>query len=581
MKQANELGRTAIVTGDDLDPGRVARMANTPKDTLRRLADDEPYRHDIFVALVAPIGSSRVEVTAALEGMLGSYGYDTDRVHLAGLLEKVPNLTAEPLPDRSHPDYYNRRMDAGNRLRGHAGDWSALAALAVMRIAAHRDARRTEGERGSKPVAYVLDSLKNPREAELLRAVYGSALWLVAVVEDMADRKSNLTDELAKSQSDFDVPEARAVELMARDEAEEEKHGQRVRDVFAMADFFLPVRRGVNWRDGVDRFLRGVFGAPFLTPTKDEDAMRHAQAAALRSAAVGRQVGAAIVPVLGAPFLLGTNEVPKPGGGQFREGDEPDYRDFRTGSDPNPAYTERVLNEVMERLARAKFFTSERNGAGGGGAAILREASTPDEHGKSVLDGTRAKALIEFTRCLHAEQAAIVDAARTGVAIAGARLYTTTFPCHECTKFIVGAGITEVQYIEPYPKSLAGDLYRDLIDAVPPLEDENETEVGHRVPFRPFLGFGPTRYDDVFVARQRRSGGGLAKHNPLQASPVGHGWSEQAVQERQDEVTVAIVAVTDSIEVATEDSKVEVSSAVGDGSTDVTESGSDSVRRGI
>ncbi len=438
-------------------------------------------------------------------------------------------------------------MDAGNRLRDHAGDWSALAGVGVMRMAAARSARRPSSEEAppADPVAYIVDSLKNPREAELLRSVYGSAVWIVAVVQDISERKANLTEELARAESRFEgVPEARAVELITRDQEEDEKHGQHVRDVFGVADYFLPVRRGVDWKQGVGRLLDGIFGAPFLSPSTDEEAMRHARAAALRSAAVGRQVGAVIVPPEGAPHILGTNEVPKPGGGQFREGDHPDYRDFRTGVDPNPAYTERVLREVFDRLARAEFFTKDRNDAGGD--AVLLEAATANSDGASVLDGTRAKSLIEFTRCLHAEQAAIVDAARTGTAINGAKLYTTTFPCHECTKFIVGAGIVEVQYIEPYPKSLAGDMYRDLIDTVPPMEMAPSATV-ERVPFRPFLGFGPSRYDEVFVSRGRKGPTGLKAHDPASASPVGRGWVETAVVEREDEVSVAIAAIVDAL----------------------------------
>jgi cytidine deaminase len=386
-------------------------------------------------------------------------------------------------------------------------------------------------------MAYIFDSLKHPREASLLRSVYGSAFWLVSIVQDISERTTNLAEELASATGDFQaVPEAKALELITRDEADPDApHGQHVREVFSEADFFLPVQRGEPWRKKVERFFSGVFGEPFLSPYADEEAMRHAQAASLRSAAIGRQVGAVVVPPLGAPYLVGTNEVPKPGGGQYREGDRPDHRDFQSGADPNPAYTRRVIREVMDRLARAEFFTPERNAAGG--AAVLREAMTPDDEGKSVLDGARAKSLIEFTRCLHAEQAAIVDAARTGTAIAGARLYTTTFPCHECTKFIVGAGIVEVQYIEPYPKSLAGDLYRDLIDTRPPIEAPfaDSADIA-KVPFRPFLGFGPTRYDEVFAARERRVGDGVATSVPASAVPVGRGWSELAVRARESEV---------------------------------------------
>ena len=63
--------------------------------------------------------------------------------------------------------------------------------------------------------------------------------------------------------------------------------------------------------------------------------------------------------------------------------------------------------------------------------------------------------LTEYGRVVHAEMHALCDAARLGKAIKGATLYCTTFPCHNCTKHILAAGIRRVVYIEPYPKSLA------------------------------------------------------------------------------------------------------------------------------
>ena len=510
--------------------------------SLSVLADGERDRHDLFIGIVAPIGSSRQRVLAGLEAQLLPYGYSVEPIGLSGLLDDIGGLSGKPLPRRGERDYYRARMNAGDNLRRHAGDESALAAMAVARVAELRSARRETASPGSPaPCVYVFDSLKHPREADLLRNVYGSAFWLLSVVEDVADRLRNLAGELADQNEEFSpVPEALAVELVTRDESDTDAaHGQHVRDVFAGGDFFLPVLRGMPLPKELDRFLDGIFDAPFLTPSAREESMRYAQAASLRSAAIGRQVGAAIVPLTGAPLIVGTNEVPKPGGGQYREGDIPDHRDFQSGMDPNPAYTERVIRELLSRLAKAGFFTTARNEAGG--SAILREATAKDADGSTILDGTRAKALIEFTRCLHAEQAAIVDAARTGVAIGGATLYTTTFPCHECTKFIIGAGIVEVQYIHPYPKSLAGDLYSDLIDTVPPLDDEAVGEAPlRRVPFRPFVGFGPSRYDDVFVARERRSGTGVAEHDKAVAVPVGDGWSEVAVTTSEGAVVLAI-----------------------------------------
>ncbi len=542
----------------DAGRGPIVTTENTQApSTLRQLASSQRQRHDIFVGLVAPIGTNRVDVVEEFRQRSLEYGYDLEQIRLADLLDSVPKRVGATLPGRDEPGYYEKRMDAGNEFRDEAGDWSALAALAVAKAAHERGERlraASANPESLRPTLYIFDSLKHPGEARLLRNVYGTAFWLISLVQDADERKQNLTETLAKQAGQVNsVPEAMAVELIARDEAESDaKHGQHVRDVFAAADFFLPVQRGVDWEQGVSRFFRGAFNDPFVSPTVAEEAMRHAQAASLRSAAVGRQVGAVIVPPAGTPFVLGTNEVPKPGGGQFREGDVPDHRDFRTGADPNPAYTERVIRELMDRFALAGYFSDDRNRAGG--AAVLEEAKSRDPAtGKSILDGTRAISLIEFTRCLHAEQAAIVDAARTGTAIGGGRLYTTTFPCHECTKFIVGAGIIEVEYIEPYPKSLAGDLYRDLIDTLPPLGAGNpaiEVKDLKRVPFRPFLGFGPTRFDEVFTAGERRESGSakVVQHIPVESVPVGSGWSEASVQEMEDKVSVAIAAAIKDIE---------------------------------
>lgn len=60
----------------------------------------------------------------------------------------------------------------------------------------------------------------------------------------------------------------------------------------------------------------------------------------------------------------------------------------------------------------------------------------------------------ELCTGLHAEQNAIIQAAVTGVSIAGATLYTTTFPCVTCAKMIMAARIAEVVYDEGYPDEL-------------------------------------------------------------------------------------------------------------------------------
>ncbi len=53
-------------------------------------------------------------------------------------------------------------------------------------------------------------------------------------------------------------------------------------------------------------------------------------------------------------------------------------------------------------------------------------------------------------RTVHAEAGAIAFAARKGIAIEGAILYTTLSPCEACAKLILGAGIQKVVYREEY-----------------------------------------------------------------------------------------------------------------------------------
>lgn len=67
----------------------------------------------------------------------------------------------------------------------------------------------------------------------------------------------------------------------------------------------------------------------------------------------------------------------------------------------------------------------------------------------------------ELCRGIHAEQNAIIQAARYGVSIEGATLYCTTQPCTQCTKMLINAGITEIVYAEGYPDNLACELLEE------------------------------------------------------------------------------------------------------------------------
>ena len=67
----------------------------------------------------------------------------------------------------------------------------------------------------------------------------------------------------------------------------------------------------------------------------------------------------------------------------------------------------------------------------------------------------------ELCRGIHAEQNAIIQAARYGVSIEGSVLYCTTQPCTQCTKMLINAGITEIVFAEGYPDDLARELLEE------------------------------------------------------------------------------------------------------------------------
>lgn len=64
----------------------------------------------------------------------------------------------------------------------------------------------------------------------------------------------------------------------------------------------------------------------------------------------------------------------------------------------------------------------------------------------------------EICRGLHAEQNAIIQAAKHGTSISGSVLYCTNLPCVICSKMIINAGITKIVYDSGYPDKLGEEM---------------------------------------------------------------------------------------------------------------------------
>ncbi len=85
-----------------------------------------------------------------------------------------------------------------------------------------------------------------------------------------------------------------------------------------------------------------------------------------------------------------------------------------------------------------------------------------------IPSGTRQ----ELCYAVHAEQNAIIQAAKLGVSIDGATLYCTHQPCVMCTKILINAGITRVVYRHGYPDDFSLEFLREAGVTVERFEPE-------------------------------------------------------------------------------------------------------------
>lgn len=488
---------------------------------------------DIVIGLVSPIGTDLDPVCRALENTFSRLGYSPNVLRLSQYLDEVQAEFSLDLSHSNEGQRYDKYMTAGTTLRRALQRGDALSMIAVGAIRALR--RRSSGLKN----AFILRSLKHPDEVTSLRNIYGPAFVLFSLASSRTARVQHLAQKLCKANQSFNSSEylSEAERLINRDQQElNEKMGQKVSKVFHLADFFIDVDQGME--QAVKRLVELFLGNVFITPTLSEQGMFMAHAAAWRSASLQRQVGAVITTEDGTLISVGTNEAAKAGGGLYWEGDRPDFRDFQRGGEINDDMKDRMFMEVIQRIQRSGLSyeqTSEDSGhelAGEKDPRRVADWLIRNGH----MENTRLLSVIEFGRCVHAEMAALMDAARQGISVNRSILFSTTFPCHECARHIVAAGIRKVFYIEPYPKSLVNELYPDSIR----IEGE---DCGDHVRFVTFVGVAPRRYQDMF----RR--GDLDRRRLL---PFAQNWNSEVASPRLGEYPLR----TQLINVATEESSV-------------------------
>jgi len=416
---------------------------------------------ELVIGLVGAVGTEQQRIVQIIKDRLKAYRYETEEIRVSrdviGKIYEISDTTNEF-------ERISTTMDLGNLARKESGDNGILAFGVAQEIMK----RRKSPGRPEKRKAYIVNSLKHPKEVERLREIYTSGFYLFGIHSDEQRRLEYLVNNKR-------IKEENAKKLIQRDMNEEEGHGQQTRDTFQMADFFIHLDRDHDQVEkSIWRILDLMFGHPYITPTFDEFAMFMAFISALRSADLSRQVGAVIAKDEEI-IAMGANDTPRFGGGLYwptldRETncivDAPDGRDYKRGYDSNKIEQAKIMKDIAEILGL-------------------------DEEGIKKLKRSRIKDITEYGRVVHAEMEALMMCARNQVSARGATIYCTTFPCHNCAKHIISAGIKQVVYIEPYPKSKAFEFHDDSITDDPKQKDG-------KVLFSPFVGIGPRRFFELF-----------------------------------------------------------------------------------
>lgn len=499
---------------------KLATIVNRAADQIRKRPKDviaERKSQELVIAFAGPIGCGINVVKDKISELLVSSGYEVHHIKISEYLEQsLPRESLKSAGDKA--DRYISLQDIGNQLRGgHQSD--ILAEYAIKKIAEQRTKAIPEEievtEYVPTRVAYLIDQLKHQDEVALLRAVYGNLFYQFGVLSTSSRRAGRLKAE--------GVPEQRISELMERDRRQREKNGQQLDKTLQLADFFIR-----NDHANVDaleyqikRAIDLIHGLNGITPTKEEYGMYVAYASGLRSACLSRQVGASIMNKDGVIIATGRNDVPRPGGGLY--GPEHGKSDARCVKlEEARCFNSQYIGNVAEGIRGlvSDKFKKEID--------ALKEEATNEQKGildrinieglasdiiTAANDDTRLGGLIEFSRSIHAEMDAIVSLAyKGGGCTEGATLFTYTFPCHNCARHIVAAGISCVYYLEPYEKSLAVQLHGDAIDVDgQPGGMADRIESGKKVEFLHFEGVAPRQYLNMFTpSGERKDSNGKA-----------------------------------------------------------------------
>jgi cytidine deaminase len=441
-------------------------------------------RREIFIALIAPIGVDLNAVQTSLTQSLKVVGYDTNPIRLTEIFDDINHDYNVRYSNEF--ERYERYIDAGDKLRIDTKANDIFSLYGIQKLTVH--SARSPSEDVPENVAHIFRQIKRPEEIETFKKTFGRNILFVSCYDSKENRINNLVKKLLRTErgrSRTDL-ESKALMIMAIDE-DERGHvaGQRVLDCYQHADYVIDCQSSSTLNHSTQRMVNIYFGSPYISPSMDEYCSYYANAASYRSLDLSRQVGAAIFSDTCEIISIGCNEVPKAGGGTYWDSDPHDRRDYVLGRDSNHQVREDMATDALKRL-QPEWLDPK-----------LRKLSPEElsvrafDRTDSPLKGSMIADVMEYGRMVHAEMNAITDAARSRKTVQDAVLYSTTMPCHLCTKLIVASGIKRVVYVQPNPKSLVHELYADSVSI-------DQPHCKDKVIFETLKGVTPNGYRIAF-----------------------------------------------------------------------------------
>ncbi len=309
----------------------------------------------------------------------------------------------------------------------------------------------------------VIDSIRNPAEVSYLSAAFLN-FYLLAL-----DASSDI--RWLRKESDYEGDLDQFQEDDRRDKGDyEPKHGQQTESCVYLSDVVIDNENQFGYRQDWDLFFYRIkqyvdlMRTPgYRNPTYKELYMHMAYAVSLKSSCNKRQVGVIIV-------SAGVRQAVSP----LRPQDEIESYVLATGYNDVPI-NERACSELGGR-SNPKFCSKDDHeekalramkycpGCGTklqlpkGELSLFRCSKCKKRLPRDYMAGR----LLDLCRSVHAEEAAILQAAKLGSSsLKGMVLYTTTFPCLLCCKSIINAGISKIVYREPYPMDESVKMLRN------------------------------------------------------------------------------------------------------------------------